>query len=286
VAGDARDQSRFRQGEHETALAGYAERGRLTLHPTQQAAEDAALEAAHQDQRDGHRTLVIAQTSNEPLDELNARAQALRQQDGQLGAGTLELAGRPYRLQSGDRIQLRASIPHPEHGTIRNGTTATITTLDPDPDADTAQLALGDDRQVTLTREQLDQAQARLAYVQHPFPAQGTTTDTAHLIIAERPTREGTYVALTRARQSSHIHASTAQPRPRAPPPARRTRQRHRPRPPIHQPAASARTRHPARARPRLTACRQRPRARAHRHATAPARGRQRRAVRILTQRR
>jgi hypothetical protein len=48
----------------------------------------------------------------------------------------------------------------------------------------------------------------RLAYVQHPFPAQGRTTDTAHLIVAEHATEEGSYVAITRARQQAHVYAS------------------------------------------------------------------------------
>jgi conjugative relaxase-like TrwC/TraI family protein len=212
---DARDQSRFRHGEHETALGGYADRDRLRLTPTQQDAEDAALDAAHRDQRDGHRTLVIAQTTNDHLDELNARAQAIRHQDGQIGADSLPLTGRPYELHAGDEIQLRASIPHPDHGALRNGTTATVTALD--PDAGTAGLTLGDLRKVTLTHDQLDQAQARLGYVQHPFPAQSTTTDTTHLIIAEHPTREGTYVALTRARDHTHLYAATDQLDPEQP---------------------------------------------------------------------
>jgi conjugative relaxase-like TrwC/TraI family protein len=206
---DARDQHHFRAGEHETALDGYDARGRVHLHDTQPAAEDAALDAAHDDWRAGRRTLVIAQTSNDHLDELNARAQAIRQQDHELGVDSLPLTGRPYELHAGDEIQLRASIPHPDRGTLRNGTTATITSLDPGDE--TAALALNDGREVTLTRAELNQAQARLAYVQHPFPAQGTTTDTTHLIIAEHPTQEGTYVALTRARDQTHLYAATDQ---------------------------------------------------------------------------
>ncbi len=57
-------------------------------------------------------------------------------------------------------------------------------------------------------RPQLERADTRLAYVQHPFPAQGVTTDTTHLIVADHATREGTYVGLTRARQSTDIYAS------------------------------------------------------------------------------
>ena len=47
----------------------------------------------------------------------------------------------------------------------------------------------------------------RLAYVQHPFPAQGQTSHTAHLIVSEHATQEGSYVGLTRARHTTTIHA-------------------------------------------------------------------------------
>lgn len=56
-------------------------------------------------------------------------------------------------------------------------------------------------------RELLDAAQTRLAYVQHPFPAQGATADTAHVICGEHATAEGSYVALTRARASTRVYA-------------------------------------------------------------------------------
>jgi hypothetical protein len=63
---------------------------------------------------------------------------------------------------------------------------------------------------VLLEDQQLGRADVRLAYVQHPFPAQGQTTDTAHLIVGEHATSEGTYVALTRARQQAHIYGAFA----------------------------------------------------------------------------
>ena len=55
---------------------------------------------------------------------------------------------------------------------------------------------------------QIDRADIRLAYVQHPFPAQGRTTDTTHVILGEHTTQEGSYVALTRARRRTDIYAS------------------------------------------------------------------------------
>lgn len=56
-------------------------------------------------------------------------------------------------------------------------------------------------------RRHHERADLRLAYMQHPARAQGVTGDTTHLIIADRATAEGTYVALTRARQRTDIYA-------------------------------------------------------------------------------
>jgi conjugative relaxase-like TrwC/TraI family protein len=204
---DRRDQSLFREGQHEQAIRGYAARGRVHITDNQRQAEDVALDAAHADRTAGKTTIVVAQTSNEHLDELNARAQAIRHQHDELGCETLPLPGRPYALYPSDEIQIRRTIPHPEHGRLRNGTTAQI--ADIDPGGSTASLQLADGRKVTLDAEQAAQADLRLAYVQHPFPAQGQTTDTAHLIIAEHATQEGSYVALTRAREQTHIHAES-----------------------------------------------------------------------------
>jgi ATP-dependent exoDNAse (exonuclease V) alpha subunit len=71
---DIRDQQLFRDNQPARALDGYSQRDRLHLHCTQRSAEDAALDAAHQDRRAGQQTLVITQTSNDHLDQLNARA--------------------------------------------------------------------------------------------------------------------------------------------------------------------------------------------------------------------
>ncbi len=78
------------------------------------------------------------------------------------------------------------------------------------PDSRTLDLRLDNDNVVRLTEQQIADVDLRLAYVQHPFPAQGQTTDTTHLIIGERATREGTYVGLTRARESTDIYAAEA----------------------------------------------------------------------------
>jgi hypothetical protein len=206
--GDRRDQALFRHGHAERAIRGYAARARVHFHHHTQRAEDHALDAAHRDRAEGKTTTVIAQTSNDHLDALNARAQAIRHQAGQLGDDSLPVPGRPYELRHGDQVQIRHTIQHPEHGAVRNGTAAQIT----DINTNTAvlELRLADGTDLRLTESQIADADLRLAYAQHPFPAQGQTTDTTHLIIGEHATREGTYVGLTRAHQTTSIYAADA----------------------------------------------------------------------------
>jgi conjugative relaxase-like TrwC/TraI family protein len=208
-ADDARAQELFRNEEHLPALQNYANRDRVHLHRGQQGAEDTALEAAQADREAGRRTLVVAQTSNDHLDELNARAQAIRLERGELGAETLPLTGRPYGLHPGDEVQLRSSIVHLEHGVLRNGTTASVTDIDAEDRS--TQLRLADGRLVTLSDDETERVDLRLGYVQLPFLAQGTTSDTTHVIVGEHPSREGTYVAITRARDQTHLYAATAE---------------------------------------------------------------------------
>jgi len=205
-AADRRDQARWRAGDHDQALTGYAVRGRVIVESTQRQAEDRALEAAHTDRREGKTALVVVQTSNEQLDGLNARAQALRAQDGELGEREVALAGRPYGLRSGDEIVLRAASVHPELGAVRNGTRGMV--LDVADGEQTATVQLTDGRQASFDRGQLDAGSARLGYVSHTWPAQGQTVDRCHVIAGEHADANGTYVALTRARESTRLYAS------------------------------------------------------------------------------
>jgi len=149
---------------------------------------------------------VVVQTSNEQLDGLNARAQALRVQDNELGERAVAVAGRPYGLHSGDEIVLRAASTHPQLGAVRNGTRGRV--LDVADDGQHATVMLADGRQAGWERSELDAASARLAYVSHTWPAQGQTVDRAHVIAGEHADSNGTYVALTRARESTRLYAS------------------------------------------------------------------------------
>ncbi|MGI8801436.1 MAG: MobF family relaxase [Solirubrobacteraceae bacterium] len=206
---DRRDQALFRAGQHERALAGYAERGLIAVAPEQRVAEDRALDGAQADRAAGRRTLVIAETSNEQLDALNARAQAIRLQEGELGPDSVALAGRPYGLRAGDCVVVRAPIHHAELGPVRNGISGEVVGLD--GEGGWASLRLADGRPGRFGRDLLDAGQVRLGYVSHPFPAQGRTTDTTHVIAGPLSSAEGSYVALTRARERTAIYAASEQ---------------------------------------------------------------------------
>jgi conjugative relaxase-like TrwC/TraI family protein len=206
---DRRDQALWRAGQHDHALTNYADRGFVVIDADQRQLEDRALDAAHADRRAGRDSLVVVETSNEQLDALNARAQAIRLQDGELGREGVPLTGRPYGLRAGDEVVVRAPVQHPDLGSVRNGVGGQV--IDVDPQAGTAKLRLGDGREGAFDRGLLDAGQVRLGYVSHPFPAQGRTTDTTHLIAGPLSTAEGSYVALTRAREHTHLYASSDQ---------------------------------------------------------------------------
>ncbi len=206
---DRRDQRLFRDGRHEQAIDGYHARGRIVIRGDSWRAEEAALAAAHRDRQAGKRTLVIAQTSNEHLDELNARAQAIRIEAGELDDQGAPILGKPYGFHAGDEVQVRRTLIHPHAGAIRNGAAARVTGTIPGVEA--LRLSLPDGREVVLDEAQIQAADLRLSYVQHPFPAQGQTTGTAHLIVAQHAAQDGSYVAITRARERTHIYASRDQ---------------------------------------------------------------------------
>ncbi|MHB8492738.1 MAG: ATP-dependent DNA helicase, partial [Solirubrobacteraceae bacterium] len=206
---DRRDQALFRAGKHERAIEGYAERGRVLFEADQRRAEDRALEAAQADRSAERSTLVIAESTNERLDMLNARAQAIRAQEGELGHERIALKGRPYGLSAGDEIVVRAPVRHPELGPVRNGTTAEV--LQVDSANEHAMLRLADGREARFQRELLDAGQTRLAYVSHPFPVQGRTSDTVHVIAGPHSSAEGSYVGLTRAREQTRLYAARDQ---------------------------------------------------------------------------
>jgi hypothetical protein len=166
--------------------------------------ERRAFDAWHADRGADRETAIFYAGSNDRVDELNARAQAVRQLAGELGDERIALARRPYELRAGDEVVVRARTWHRELGRIENGTRARVLAVA----GDEADVMLGDGRRARWTRAQLDKADMRLAYVQHPWPGQGLTVDRLHYIHDELAGARSSYVAATRPREAFHIYTA------------------------------------------------------------------------------
>ena len=89
------------------------------------------MRAWHADRRAGRDSAVFYTGSNERVDELNVRAQALRAQAGELGAGELALGHRPYGLRVGDEVLFRRRTWHEQLRRVENGTPARVLAVEP-----------------------------------------------------------------------------------------------------------------------------------------------------------
>jgi ATP-dependent exoDNAse (exonuclease V) alpha subunit len=179
----------------------YASRGALHLTDTRdQAAENAVqawlqLAREHPNIRD---VALIADASNQEIDRLNARAQHLRLQHGELGQHETPLPHLHYGIREGDLITFTRQHRPPRQPRVENGTRGEITALHSNGGAT---IALdGSDRRIALAAEDLDSL--RLAYAQHVYRQQGATVERSIILTGGWQTsKETAYVEATRARQ-------------------------------------------------------------------------------------
>jgi conjugative relaxase-like TrwC/TraI family protein len=155
----------LRNGEPDRALAHYASRGALHVADTRdQAAENAVQAWAKLAREYPVRDIaLIADASNQEIDRLNARAQHLRLEHGELGQHETPLPHVHYGIRQGDLIAFIHQHRPAKAARVENGSRGEITTLHPDG---SASIALdGSDRRVTLAPDNL--RSIRLAYAQH-----------------------------------------------------------------------------------------------------------------------
>lgn len=192
-------QRALRVGDTERAVANLESRGRIVIAATPAEAAQAAVELWAGLRSEPGGALVLSEATNEQLDELNAELQAIRLDARELGEEGMPVAGRPYALHRGDRVVVRAQFEHPGVGKVRNGELGTIAALE---DGHVV-VELGDEQRVVrLDVAGVGAADLRLAYAQHPHPAQGVTTGHAVDLVGPLATRRGQYVSLTRGRDS------------------------------------------------------------------------------------
>ncbi|MEX0796028.1 MAG: MobF family relaxase [Acidimicrobiia bacterium] len=192
---------RFRAGEVEQAVRGYAEAGRVHLGHDEYATKAAMVDAWwHDAQANGLESVRMLASRRDEVAMLNQFARVHMTRTGQLTGPVL--ANRwGSEFQTGDRIVVRDNWY--AHSDLRNGQTGTITTIDPDTggvvfhrDADRAVIG--------LPKAYVDRSVDH-AYAQTIHTAQGQTFQSAHIYLDAGIAGEHGYTALSRARNESHL---------------------------------------------------------------------------------
>jgi conjugative relaxase-like TrwC/TraI family protein len=191
----------LRAGEPERAMAHSQARGQLFFTDTREQAGEAAVKrwvelTEHHEIRD---VALIADASNVEIDRLNARAQQMRAERGELGDAELPLPHQHYGLREGDLIAFIAQHRAPGEAKVENGTRGEVTRIH---DHGMTVTLDGTERQVSLAGEDLESL--RLAYAQHVYRQQGATVERSVVVTGGWQTsKESSYVQASRARQGT-----------------------------------------------------------------------------------
>jgi ATP-dependent exoDNAse (exonuclease V) alpha subunit len=195
----------LRAGEPERAMAHYQSRGQLHLADTREQALEQAVQqwAELTEQQDVRDVALISDASNMEIDRMNARAQHLRSERGELGQHEVPLPHQHYGLRQGDRVAFVAQHRPEGERRIENGTRGEI--IDVDAERQRVSLLTDGAREVTLTGDEL--GNVRLSYAQHLYRQQGATVQRAVVVTGGWQTsQEGAYVQASRARQGTDWH--------------------------------------------------------------------------------
>jgi conjugative relaxase-like TrwC/TraI family protein len=193
----------LRAGEPERAMAHYRSRGQLYFADTREQAGEQAVQRWAQltETRDPRQVALIADASNVEIDRLNARAQHLRAERGELGAQELALPDRHYGLREGDLVAFSAQ--HRPKGALKveNGARGQVTGIH-EQDGSLSVALDGSGRQVRVAGKDLENL--RLGYAQHVYRQQGATVERSVVVTGGWQTsRESAYVQASRAREGT-----------------------------------------------------------------------------------
>lgn len=198
-----------RSGQPGPALASYSAHDRLHVFDTRAEAADAMVERWNEARRElpNGRAIMITDATNKERDQINAMAQERRAKAGELGADRLQLPGKPYGLAAGDEMIFSAPFKVPGEQRIENGITGTVIDVDSAKDKALIQTEERDPRQVEVDTSRF--SDLNLSYAVHVYKAQGITAEESQVLIGGwQSDRESAYVALSRARERTHIYLS------------------------------------------------------------------------------
>ncbi|MGO9837946.1 MAG: ATP-dependent RecD-like DNA helicase, partial [Polyangiaceae bacterium] len=191
----------LRAGEPERAMAHYQARGQLFFNDSRDEAGEAAVQRWAQltETRDICEVALIADASNVEIDRLNARAQHLRVERGELGQAEIPLPHQHYGLREGDLIAFTKQHRTPGEPRVENGTRGQVTRTH---DHGLTVLLDGSERTVSLAGEDLQSL--RLGYAQHVYCQQGATVERSVVVTGGWQTsKESAYVQASRARHGT-----------------------------------------------------------------------------------
>ncbi len=189
----------LRHGSVERAVDWYLTRGRTSLSSNRTEALAGMVHAWAADVDAGHDTALLAWRRDDVRD-LNRLARDLHRDQGRVSGRDLWApGGRPYA--KGDQIVVLA--PLPDHGLVTSER-LTVTAVD----VRTTRIAAEtkDGRSVVLDRRAIDVEHLDHGYAVTVHRAQGATYDRAH-VLAAGGGRELAYVAMSRARHGTTLHA-------------------------------------------------------------------------------
>jgi conjugative relaxase-like TrwC/TraI family protein len=188
----------LRAGEPERAMAHYQARGQLNMTDTRDHAAEAAVQrwGSLTETHDIRQVALIADASNVEIDRLNASAQHLRAERGELGSSELPLPHQHYGLREGDLIAFTKQHRTPGEARVENGARGEVARIH--------ELGLtvtldGSDRHVNVGAGDLESL--RLGYAQHVYRQQGATVERSVVLTGGWQTsKESAYVQASRAR--------------------------------------------------------------------------------------
>ncbi len=199
----------LRHGDVTSAFAAYRDHGRVVLTDNPDQLHTRAITDWQQLRTSGN-TLMLAGTRAE-AHLLNRLARQLLADAGELDLShEFEIGGRTYA--TGDRVVLCRNHPgqqldNGDRFAVENGMLATIV----DFDDNGVHVTLSTGERVVLDRSYLERGWVDHAYARTIHKAQGVTCDHVLLVGPAGLYREGIYVALSRARLSAWIYATSAQ---------------------------------------------------------------------------
>lgn len=201
------DATRALRGGTTAALDFYQLHGRITG-GSRQAMTDAVYDAWRTDMIAGKLSLMIAAT-NRDIGGLSARARAERVTAGQVETAGVTLADHNLAGR-GDWIVTRHNqrrlATNRGRDWVKNGDAWTVERRYADGRLKVRHQEHGG--RVTLPADYVA-THVQLHYATTTHRAQGSTVDTAHLLVDDQLTRENLYVALTRGRHANHAYVAT-----------------------------------------------------------------------------